>query len=163
MIATQFEQATPVTPAFPNWKRSFVSGPESTLFQVEHRLASDPASASVPTLISKVNFKAQSEGPPGHVHGGASAGLIDEVMGILVWNQKYPGVTQSLNLKYLKALPLNEVSYVMTQLTSVHEKTIEVECTILNNEKTPYVSAQGVFHRLTQAQLDRFTLNVPKN
>lgn len=151
MIKNHFFKSTPITPAFPNWDRSFVSGPESPLFEVEHRLATDPLE-----LISHVIFKPKAEGPPGHIHGGASAGLIDEVMGILVWNQNYPCVTQTLSMKYLKPLPLNQEAYLITTISAVSEKTIEVKCTIFSNEKTPYVQATGVFHRLTQEQLKRF-------
>ena len=151
MLNKKFLNSTLITPAFPNWDRSFVSGPKSTLFEVEHRLQSDPIE-----LITHVKFKPHAEGPPGHIHGGATAGLIDEVMGILVWNQKYPCVTQSLSLKYLKPVPMNMDTYLVTTIGSISEKTIEVKCTIYNNDKTPYVQAAGVFHRLTQEQLDRF-------
>ena len=156
MTNDQFLKATLITPAFPNWEKSFVSGPNSNLYQVEHRLQADPLA-----LISHVKFKNGTEGPPGHVHGGATAGLIDEVMGILVWNQKYPSVTQSLTLKYLRPVPLTIDGYLVTTLTSVNERTVEVACAIVNGdndakEKTPYVQAVGVFHRLTQEQMDRF-------
>jgi len=162
MIKTQFQNATLITPAFPNWEKSFVSGPTSNLYQVEHRLQNDPLE-----LITHVKFKDSAEGPPGHVHGGASAGIIDEVMGVLVWNQKYPCVTQTLSLKYLKPVPLKLDAYLITTLTAVNAKTIEVSCSIHNggpdgNEKTPYVQAVGVFHRLTQEQLDRFSAEQKK-
>jgi acyl-coenzyme A thioesterase PaaI-like protein len=152
MLKNQFLKATPIHPAFPNWERSFVSGPKSTLFEVEHRLQTDPTE-----LITHVKFKPEAEGPPGHIHGGASAGLIDEVMGVLVWNQNHPCVTQHLSLKYLKPLPLNVDAYLVTTMGAISEKTIEVKCTIFNQEKTPYVQAAGVFHRLTQEQLKRFS------
>lgn len=151
MLHNQFSKATPVIPAFPNWERSFVSGANSPLYQVEHRLTTEPVE-----LITHVKFKAGAEGPPGHIHGGASAGLIDEVMGVLVWNQNYPCVTQSLNLKYLKPVPLKEDAYLITRLGIVTEKVIEVITVLYDKEKTPHVQAAGVFHRLTQKQLESF-------
>ncbi len=156
MLKNHFLKATLIQPSFPNWEKSFVSGPNSTLYEVEHRLATDPLE-----LITKVNFKKFAEGPPGHVHGGASAGIIDEVMGILVWNQNYPCLTQSLSIKYLKPLPLHDESYMVTTISAVTEKTIEVKCMIYNNEKTPYVQATGVFHRMSVEQLNRFVTHLP--
>lgn len=153
-----FQQAAPITPSFPNWQRSFVSGANSSLFKVEHRLSSDAGVAKSPFLLSKTAFKNQSEGPPGHVHGGASAGLIDEVMGILVWNQNYPCVTQTLTLNYMKPVPIDLEAYLLTELTKISERRIEVICTLFEKEKTPYVQAVGVFHRLTQEQLQRFAV-----
>ena len=132
-----------------------MSGPNSSLFEVEHRLRTDPTE-----LITLARFKNTAEGPPGHVHGGATAGIIDEVMGILVWNQKYPCLTQSLSIKYLKPLPLLNDSYLVTTVTGVSEKTIEVKTMIYNNEKTPYVQATGVFHRMSKEQLDKFIIHL---
>ena len=124
---------------------------------MEHRLSSDPIH-----LITHVKFKGQAEGPPGHIHGGASAGIIDEVMGILVWSQKYPCVTQTLNLKYLKLLPIDIETYLVTTITSVTEKTIQVNCIIVDHKKTPYVQAEGVFHRLKQEQLNKLSIHLQK-
>lgn len=151
-MKTRFQKATPITPNFPNWEKSFVSGPNSTLYIVEHRLATDPTE-----LITLVKFKPASEGPPGHIHGGASAGLIDEVMGILVWNQNYPCVTQSLSLKYIKPVPMDIDAYLITTISAVSEKTVEVKCMLYNSEKVPYVQGTGIFHRLTEEQLKKFT------
>ena len=151
MNKIKFLKATLIQPSFPNWQKSFVSGPNSSLFEVEHRLETETNE-----LITQVQFKNFAEGPPGHVHGGASAGIIDEVMGVLVWNQNYPCVTQTLSLKYLKPVPLDIEAFLLTQITVVSEKTVEVQCTITNNENTPFVQAKGVFHRLTKEQLDRF-------
>lgn len=107
-------------------------------------------------MLTRVTFFPISEGPPGHVHGGASAGLLDEVLGVAVWHGQYASVTQNLSLHYGRALPLNQVAYVMTEIKNVSEKTVIVEGTIYDQEKTPYVSAQGAFHRLTLDQLQRF-------
>ncbi len=151
MLKNQFLSSAPITPVFPNWEKSFVSGTNSPLYKVVHHLTAAPIE-----LITHVNFKDAAEGPPGHIHGGASAGLIDETMGVLVWNQNYPCVTQHLNLHYLKPIPLNMDSYVLTSITSVSVKTVEVKSSIFNAERIPYVQANSVFHLLTPEQYQRF-------
>jgi acyl-coenzyme A thioesterase PaaI-like protein len=148
-----FEQeCIPIDPAFPNWQKSFVSGPDSPLYEVEHRIQK----TNPQILVTQIQFKNKAEGPPGHVHGGASAGIIDELMGILVWHNQFLCVTQTLQLQYLKALPLLETAYGYSEIKAVREKNIDVQCVILSKEKTPYVLAQGVFHRLTKEQLQKF-------
>jgi len=148
-----------VTPAFPNWQKSFISGAESPLFEIEHRIEiGNPRH-----LISRVRFREKAEGPPGHVHGGASAALIDETMGVVVWHNQFYCLTQNLNLQYLKPLPLSLEAFVTVEITLVTERTIEVSCAIQDAKKTPYVSAQGVFHRLKPEQLQKFIdSNSPK-
>ena len=146
------KNASMITPGFPNWEKSFVSGPQSPLFNIEHRIDR----LNPDRLITRVEFKLTAEGPPGHIHGGASAGLIDECMGVLVWHHQLSCLTQTLQLSYLKILPLQETAFVVTQIQKKNLKTVEVLCTIYGKEKTPYVSSQGVFHRLTVEQLEKF-------
>ncbi|MBS1958855.1 MAG: PaaI family thioesterase [Bdellovibrionales bacterium] len=154
----EFAEGTLLTPSFPNWERSFVSGHKSPLYKVEHR-----EHASYPGfMVTRVSFLPICEGPPGHVHGGATAGLLDEVLGVCVWHGKHTCVTQTLTLHYGRTIPLGATVDVYSHIKKVAEKIVEVECTVYGSgddadkEKTPYVSAQGVFHRLTLDQLQRF-------
>ena len=145
-------KSSPVTPGFPDWERSFVSGPESPLFKISHSLShEDPQ-----LLFTKVTFLKKAEGPPGHVHGGATAGLLDEVMGVLVWHHQYRSVTQSIQIHYRRAIPLEMNGIILTRIIGVHEKTIEVHSTLYDHQKTHFVTSQGIFHRLSEEQLKRF-------
>ena len=155
--SNRFDQATPIVPSFPNWNKSFVSGSNSTLFETDHRIARDPLE-----LISKVKFKSSSEGPPGHVHGGASAALIDEVMGILIWNENMPAVTQELNLKYWKPVPMNAEAEIITTITLIQEKTVTLKSTLFCNKKTPCIEAIGVFYKISDQKLEQFLTRATK-
>ena len=149
------EDSTVITPRFLNWERSFVSGPNSPLFEVEHRISN----TNPEVLITRVKFKPSAEGPPGHVHGGATAGLIDEVMGVLVWHSHNRCVTEKLSLQYLRPVPLKNESILLTRIytpNSTEAKRIEIRTTIYDQQKSPYVLAQGLFHRLSEAQLENF-------
>jgi acyl-coenzyme A thioesterase PaaI-like protein len=142
----------PIHPGFPDWERSFVSGPDSPLFRVSHALSNrDPN-----VLFTGAAFQERAEGPPGHVHGGASAGLLDEVMGVLVWHHEYRSVTQSIQVHYRKAIPLTMKAMIVSRIIAVHEKTIEVHSTLYDEGKSAYVTSQGIFHRLRAEQLERF-------
>jgi acyl-coenzyme A thioesterase PaaI-like protein len=151
MFQERFNQAIPINPSFPNWNKSFVSGHESPLFHVDHRVAQDPIE-----LLSVVKFKAAAEGPPGHVHGGATAGLIDEVMGILAWNQNIPVVTQKLEVRYLRPLPLLSTAYLSTQIVHQDEKTVLLKTTLYCKQKTPCIEASGVFYRISEELMKKF-------
>jgi acyl-coenzyme A thioesterase PaaI-like protein len=144
-----FSHFTKILPKFPNWEKSFVSGKESPLFQLEHFIHSER-----PTLVlTTVKFLAHALGPPGNVHGGATAALADEVMGISVWHHGDKCVTQALELRYGRMLPLADEATVFTEVVLDEGKTLEVYSTIYGKSKTPHVSARGVFHRLSAEQL----------
>ena len=145
-------ESTPITPAFPRWERSFVSGPASTLFQVEHSISNQDSQV----LFTKVKFLPHSEGPPGHVHGGATAGLLDEAMGILVWHHGFASLTQTIQIDFKKAIPLSEPCLIVTRIDSIGEQKVGVSCTIFDSSHHPHVTGKGLFHRLTKEQLSRF-------
>jgi acyl-coenzyme A thioesterase PaaI-like protein len=146
------EESDPVTPAFPRWERSFVSGPASTLFQVEHFISRQDSLV----LFTKVRFLPHSEGPPGHVHGGATAGLLDETMGILVWHHGHFAVTQNLRVEFKKPIPLHEPCLVVTRIETTGEGKIEVSSGVFDSAEHLRVSARGLFHKLSREQIDRF-------
>ncbi len=142
----------PTRPRFLNWERSFVSGPDSPLYEVSHW----KSPTSPDWLLTRVTFKPRAEGPPGHVHGGASAGLIDEVMGVLAWDRDHTCVTRSLQIHYARAIPISLDARVLTRLVSVESRTLEIHSTVFNTEGVPFVSGQGIFHILSEEQLARF-------
>ena len=52
-------------------------------------------------------FGSAYEGPPGHVHGGATAAAFDEVLGMAQSLDGNPGMTGRLTVHYRKPTPLN--------------------------------------------------------
>ncbi len=152
-IKERFDQSENlINPPFPNWQKSFVSGSASPLFKVDHRIDS----AIENLLLTQVEFKPSAEGPPAHVHGGASAALIDETMGVIAWHSKHPSVTENLNLNFVKALPLNQTAYLATWISQIDQKNIQVQCAILSAKNVIFVSGVGLFHQLSKEQLERF-------
>lgn len=144
-----------ITPPFPNWEKSFVSGPGSPLFEITH--AEDKNNSH--HLYTRVTFKELAEGPPGHAHGGATAALIDELMGIVIWHNQFLGITQTLQLFYWRMVPLKTQMYAVSEIKKIGPKKIDVHTTLFDDEKNPHVSATSVFHRLTPEHLELFRKN----
>lgn len=148
-------QTQSILPPFPQWEKSFISGAQGLLLKIEHAIETPSSSASYAPTWAKINFTDRAEGPPKHVHGGVSAGLIDELMGILVWHHGLMSVTQNLELFYWRPLPLHQVCYGISEITSLNERTVEARTTLFVDE-LPHVSARAVFHRLSLEQLEKF-------
>eukprot|EP00933_Yihiella_yeosuensis_P045010 TRINITY_DN40318_c0_g1_i1.p1 TRINITY_DN40318_c0_g1~~TRINITY_DN40318_c0_g1_i1.p1 ORF type:complete len:260 (+),score=53.61 TRINITY_DN40318_c0_g1_i1:36-782(+) len=53
-------------------------------------------------------FSTYAEGPPGAAHGGISAAMVDQMMGICIIAQKGPCVTLRLEVNYKKFIPSGE-------------------------------------------------------
>jgi len=57
-------------------------------------------------LIGKVWFGVGADGPPGHVHGGAVAYVLDEAMGSVAWMNDHPALAAKLEFQFLRMTPL---------------------------------------------------------
>jgi hypothetical protein len=88
------------------------------------------------TLRGVVYFGKQVEGPPGCVHGGAIATIIDGAMGTLTWVSGYIAVTVNLNVDYRKFIPLDSEVALEMKIEKIEGRKIFVKGTVksLNGE-----------------------------
>ena len=59
-------------------------------------------------VSSEFTLTLAQQGPPGHAHGGASAAVLDEVMGAAVWQAGNIAVAARLEVSYRKPVPLGQ-------------------------------------------------------
>ncbi|MEM0961520.1 MAG: PaaI family thioesterase [Bacteroidota bacterium] len=96
------------TPLAPFWEslgtRSFVtSGDEDDRIRV--RYYADPEGRT----YARAWFGPGAEGPPGHVHGGAMAALLDESMGMAVLATGRVAVAARIEVDFRSMVPLGQV------------------------------------------------------
>jgi acyl-coenzyme A thioesterase PaaI-like protein len=61
------------------------------------------------TCFAEVDLGAAYEGPPGKVHGGVSALLLDHLMGVTASADRRPNVTGTLTIRYRRLTSLGRV------------------------------------------------------
>lgn len=93
---------------------------------------------------SELRLQAVHEGPPGMLHGGFGAALLDAVLGVLVMAEVRPAVTAELTLSFHHPTPLDETIQVNGRIVEVRPRTIFAEGTITANGVVT-VSARGRF------------------
>jgi len=78
----------------------------------------------------------EQQGPPKHMHGGASAAILDEAMGFAAWAKGHKIVSVNLNINYLKAVPLNQKIKVYGRIIKEEGNKFfaEGEIVLLNGE-----------------------------
>jgi acyl-coenzyme A thioesterase PaaI-like protein len=59
------------------------------------------------TVRGRANLPRQYEGPPGHVHGAIIAGIFDMMLGVANIVSENPGMTGTLEIRYINPTPLN--------------------------------------------------------
>jgi acyl-coenzyme A thioesterase PaaI-like protein len=91
------------------------------------------------------------EGPPGHVHGGVCALILDHVLGATAHRPGEPAVTGTLTLRYVRGTPLGQPLRAQAHIDRVDGvKTFAVGN--IADEKGVTVQAEGVFIHPRQAQ-----------
>ncbi|MEJ2200572.1 MAG: hotdog domain-containing protein [Desulfuromonadaceae bacterium] len=107
----------------------FVSGePEGNRYRVRYFRDEEQQ------LRARIWFGPETEGPPGHAHGGAMAAVLDEVLGLAAWAAGYPIVVGNLNVSFRNLLPLEQVVTVESRIVSVAGRKILVHGRIIHQE-----------------------------
>ena len=64
------------------------------------------------------------QGPPNYAHGGASAAILDEAMGLVVWAAGLEVAAVNLEINYQKPLPLHQPLRVEARITKKDQRKI---------------------------------------
>ncbi len=96
-------------------------------------------------LTSEFTLSEAHQGPPGHSHGGASAAILDEAMGLVVWAAGHKVAAVNLEINYHKPLPLKQPLIVEARITQVDERKIFSTGEIKLTDSTVAVSGRGIY------------------
>ena len=114
----------------------FVSGePDGNRFRVRYYRDAEKH------LHARFWFGPETEGPPGHAHGGAVAAIMDEALGLAAWAAGYPIVVGNLNVSFRNLLPLQQVVTVESRVVSAEGRKVMVHGRIFRGETT-YAEAE---------------------
>ena len=89
------------------------------------------------------HFGNTCEGQPGFVHGGATAALLDEVLGFTCFTNQYLASTSNLNINYYNPVKLNKLVYINSHIYNINNNDIYLISSLYNDmyEKTKLVEA----------------------
>ncbi len=93
-------------------------------------------------LHARIWFGPETEGPPGHAHGGAIAAAMDEALGLAAWAAGYPVVVGNLNVSFRTMLPLRTVVTLESRVVSAEGRKVMVHGRLFRNEGPVYAEAQ---------------------
>jgi acyl-coenzyme A thioesterase PaaI-like protein len=101
-------------------------------------------------LFASFEFSDFQQGPPGFVHGGASAAVMDEAMGLAVFHSGYKVVTANLSIEYRKPIPLGIPVKIQAVMSGKTERRIIAHGEILLPDGSVAVSAKGIYAKADQ-------------
>lgn len=96
-------------------------------------------------LTSEFTLTEAHQGPPSYAHGGASAAILDEAMGLVVWAAGHKVAAVNLEINYHKPLPLHQPIFIEGRITQVDERKIFSVGEIRMADSTVAVSGRGIY------------------
>jgi len=96
-------------------------------------------------LTSDFTLNDSQQGPPHHAHGGASAAILDEAMGLVVWATGLKVAAVNLEVNYLKPLPLHQPLTVEARITQKDERKIFSSGEIKLSNGVTAVNGRGIY------------------
>jgi len=85
------------------------------------------------------------EGPPKHVHGGFSAALLDEVMGMAVWLAGHAVVAVNIEFDLQAGVPLHKPIRIQGRVDRKEGRKVFATGEIVLADKTVAVKGRGIF------------------
>ncbi|MDH3744314.1 MAG: PaaI family thioesterase [Acidobacteriota bacterium] len=130
---------------------SYVSGePEGRRLRVRYfRRPTDDA------LLGRIWFGGGTQGPPGHVHGGAVAALLDEAMGFSAWMVGHRVVAAHIDVDFRAMVPLHTVATLEARVEKVNGRKVYSRARLELPDGTPAAESTGLFLRLETRHLEK--------
>lgn len=113
----------------------------------------DMASPEKPVVTAHVQLTRLHEGPPGYVHGGIIATLLDEAMSKLNRPLNVLAVTRHMQIDYLRPAPLHEPLILVGRHLRREGRKIFHQAELQQANETVIARAQGLFVVLDEKML----------
>jgi acyl-coenzyme A thioesterase PaaI-like protein len=108
-------------------------------------------------LLAQVWFGPRTAGPPGHVHGGCQAAVLDEMMGSTAWHWGFKVVAGTIEIQFLEMIPLLHSYSVRGQILGVEGRKVFIEASIFIGDKI-YAQSKGIFIQLKDESLKKLKI-----
>lgn len=107
-------------------------------------------------LVGRAWFGPETEGPPGHAHGGAMAAVLDEVLGAAAWAAGHPIVVGRLSVDFRQMIPLGTDTVFDAWIETVDGRKVFTRGHLTGADGTLYAEGEALCVMLTAGHFERF-------
>lgn len=123
--------------------------------QNPHGLRLEFFQAEDQSVVCFVEVAETFEGPPGYVHGGVIATLLDEAMSKSVRARGLTAMTRSMQVDYRRPVPVGTPLRMEGRLLQSAERRHATEARILDTNGTILAASTGVFAEVRPGRMQR--------
>jgi len=96
-------------------------------------------------IYAEFTFDLGQQGPPEHVHGGASAAVLDEAMGAAVWRSGLRVVAANLEINYKQPVPLGQKMVIRARVQEKQERKVLTTSEMILPDGSVAVTGRGIY------------------
>ncbi|OFW44861.1 MAG: hypothetical protein A3J29_06740 [Acidobacteria bacterium RIFCSPLOWO2_12_FULL_67_14b] len=137
-VATAEPGWVPIEP-FPNSEGTFLV-PDADRIRIAYFRKPDAG-----TLYARAWFGPRALGPPGHVHGGAMAAVLDECMGAVSWMNGHFSVAAQISISFVGLLPIGTDTTVEAWIEKVEGRKVYARAHMKDPSGLVVTEGQGLF------------------
>jgi len=100
-------------------------------------------------IVCLTRFGLDTEGPPGHAHGGSIASVLDEVMGFACLFRAIPVLAAHIEVDFRAPLPIPNVLMGLGRITGVDGRKISTAGVLKGLDGTVYSESTGLFIKMS--------------
>lgn len=128
-----------------------------------HLVFTTESSAEATIATAHLQLDRLHEGPPGYIHGGIVATLLDEAMSKLNRELNVIAMTRHMEVDYLHPAPLFQSLVLVSRHLSREGRKIFHQAELQRTDGTVLARAKGVFIVIDQAMLAKVGLTAPES
>jgi len=97
------------------------------------------------SIFSEFTLTIKQQGPLGHIHGGASAAVLDEVIGVAIWRAGYNVAVVNMDINFRQAIPVDSTVTVEARMTGKEGRKIFGTAEIYLPDGSVAVTCAGIY------------------
>jgi acyl-coenzyme A thioesterase PaaI-like protein len=107
-------------------------------------------------LVGRSWFGPETEGPPGHAHGGSIAAVLDETLGAAAWAAGHPVVVASLKVDFRLMVPLGTDATFEAWVDRIEGRKIHTCARLLDGDGEIMAEGRALCVVLGDEHMERF-------
>lgn len=107
-------------------------------------------------LVGRAWFGPETEGPPGHAHGGSIAAVLDEMLGAVAWAAGHQVVVASLTVDFRQLLPLGTDAVFEAWVDRMEGRKVWTRAQLLDRSGQLLAEGRALCVALAEEHVEKF-------